>query len=219
MPVNRSRLLALSDKEFRRETDAPAPKPRDSKFRPLRLNISKFDGVWDRKRGSAARLMAVPPSRERYTAHAESLRIVRFRENLWQSGRLAKAASLAYPSHRAALLHNYACSQDAVPRGRPPTGCSTTRCVAAASACWWIGCTGWVSAPVAGTTRRAAKEARHGSRDFVSREECDELLRGLSTHQFAGQTLPLSDLRSTCASRNRASSLLRSCCDDCCADS
>jgi len=57
--VNRARLLALSDKEFSRESAAPVRRPAKAKFRALRLNLNKFDAAWDRKRGSAARMMAV----------------------------------------------------------------------------------------------------------------------------------------------------------------
>jgi hypothetical protein len=57
--VNRSRLLALSEKEFRREVAAPEPRPVNASFRPIRLNISKYDSAFDRKRGAAARMMAV----------------------------------------------------------------------------------------------------------------------------------------------------------------
>lgn len=57
--VNRARLLALADKEFRRESDAPAPRPVAAKFRALKVSLGKYDNTWDRKRGSAARLMAV----------------------------------------------------------------------------------------------------------------------------------------------------------------
>ena len=57
--VNRARLLALSDKEFSREASAPVRRPAKAKFRALRLNLNKFDAAWDRKRGSAARMMAV----------------------------------------------------------------------------------------------------------------------------------------------------------------
>lgn len=57
--VNRMRLLSLSEREFRRETNAPAPTPSTQKFRPIRLALSKYDSGWDKKRGSAARLMAV----------------------------------------------------------------------------------------------------------------------------------------------------------------
>lgn len=57
--VNRTRLLSLSEREFRREADAPAPAPAKQKFRPIRLALAKYGNDWDRKRGSAARLMAV----------------------------------------------------------------------------------------------------------------------------------------------------------------
>ena len=35
--VNRSRLLALSEKEFKGESTAPTPKPASSRFRAIRL--------------------------------------------------------------------------------------------------------------------------------------------------------------------------------------
>ena len=57
--VNRSRLLALSDKEFRREVAAPEPRPARSNFRPIRLNINKYGTSFDRKRGGAARMMTI----------------------------------------------------------------------------------------------------------------------------------------------------------------
>jgi hypothetical protein len=57
--VNRLRLVNLSEKEFRREAAAPAPLPVRSTFRAIRLNLGKYDSTWDKKRGSAARLMAV----------------------------------------------------------------------------------------------------------------------------------------------------------------
>lgn len=57
--VNRSRLLSLSEKEFRREVAAPEPRPSQSSFRAIRLNISKFDATWDKKRGAAARMTAI----------------------------------------------------------------------------------------------------------------------------------------------------------------
>ena len=57
--VNRTRLLNLSEREFRREADAPERAPASQKFRPIRLALSKYGNDWDRKRGSAARLMAV----------------------------------------------------------------------------------------------------------------------------------------------------------------
>jgi hypothetical protein len=54
------RLLTLSDREYQRENNtAPAPQPATKKFKAVRLNLARYDGSWDRKRGSAARLMAV----------------------------------------------------------------------------------------------------------------------------------------------------------------
>lgn len=61
MPLgNPTRLLKLADREFRQLTeDRSATPPAPRKFRPVRLNVARFDQSWDRKRGSAARLMAV----------------------------------------------------------------------------------------------------------------------------------------------------------------
>lgn len=78
--VNRMRLVALSEKEFRREAAAPTPLPIRSTFRAMRLNLGKFDSAWDKKRGSAARLMAIllresdSQLTERVCASAESAR-------------------------------------------------------------------------------------------------------------------------------------------------
>lgn len=61
MPLgNPTRLLKLADREFRQITEVrPATPPTPRRFRPVRLNAARFDQSWDRKRGSAARLMAV----------------------------------------------------------------------------------------------------------------------------------------------------------------
>jgi hypothetical protein len=56
---NPARLLRLVDREFRELTGAPErvlPAPR---FKALKINPARFDRTWDRKRGSAVRLMAV----------------------------------------------------------------------------------------------------------------------------------------------------------------
>ena len=59
-PGNPTRLLKLADREFRQLTeDRAAAPPAARRFRPVRLNAARFDQSWDRKRGSAARLMAV----------------------------------------------------------------------------------------------------------------------------------------------------------------
>jgi hypothetical protein len=58
--VNRTRLIALSHREFNREAQAPALAPTGpSKFRGVRLSLNRYDVTWDKKRGAAARLMAV----------------------------------------------------------------------------------------------------------------------------------------------------------------
>lgn len=57
---NPTRLLKLADREFRQLTeDRSATPPAPRRFKPVRLNVTRFDQSWDRKRGSAARLMAV----------------------------------------------------------------------------------------------------------------------------------------------------------------
>jgi len=58
-PGNRVQLLALADREFRQPSSAkPAPVP-TRKFKPIKLNPSRFDSSWDRKRGAAVRLTSV----------------------------------------------------------------------------------------------------------------------------------------------------------------
>jgi hypothetical protein len=59
MSVNRMRLVALSEREFSRESQAPAPIQPDRKFKPVKLSLARYDSTWDRRRGSAARMMAV----------------------------------------------------------------------------------------------------------------------------------------------------------------
>jgi hypothetical protein len=56
---NRPRLLTLADREFHELIGKPAAPEPSRKFKAIRLNPSKFDTTWDRKRGSAVRLMAV----------------------------------------------------------------------------------------------------------------------------------------------------------------
>ena len=59
-PGNPARLFKLADREFRQLTeDRSAAPPAPRRFKPVRLNAARFDQSWDRKRGSAARLMAV----------------------------------------------------------------------------------------------------------------------------------------------------------------
>ena len=52
-------FLALADREFRQLTEKPAAPPVRRKFKPIHLNLAKFDAAWDRKRGAAVRLMGV----------------------------------------------------------------------------------------------------------------------------------------------------------------
>lgn len=58
-PGHRARLLTLADREFRQLTGKPATPVPSRKFKPIRLNATKFDSAWDRKRGAAVRLTAV----------------------------------------------------------------------------------------------------------------------------------------------------------------
>jgi hypothetical protein len=59
-PGNPTRLLKLADREFRQLTeDRSATPPAPRKFKAVRINVTRFDQSWDRKHGSAARLMAV----------------------------------------------------------------------------------------------------------------------------------------------------------------
>lgn len=69
-PGNPTRLLKLADREFRQLTeDRSDPLPTPRKFKSMRLNITRFDKSWDRKRGSAARLMAVLLREDDSTLH------------------------------------------------------------------------------------------------------------------------------------------------------
>lgn len=56
---NPSRLLALADREFRELTNKPLTVGPTRKFKPIKLNVARFDNAWERKRGAAVRLTAV----------------------------------------------------------------------------------------------------------------------------------------------------------------
>jgi hypothetical protein len=58
-PGNPIRLLKLADREFRQLTEARPAFPPSRKFKPMRLNVARFDQSWDRKRGAAVRLTSV----------------------------------------------------------------------------------------------------------------------------------------------------------------
>jgi hypothetical protein len=60
MPTgNPTHLLKLADREFKAlSEERPTPQP-TRKFKPMKLNVARFDQSWDRKRGAAARLTAV----------------------------------------------------------------------------------------------------------------------------------------------------------------
>lgn len=53
------RLFNLADREFRHLTGKPAALVPARKFKPMRLDPSKFYSRWDRKCGAAVRLTAV----------------------------------------------------------------------------------------------------------------------------------------------------------------
>lgn len=55
-PVNRiTRLLSLAEREFNSNRAAPVLR----KFKGMKIDTSKLDDSWDRRRGSAVRTMAV----------------------------------------------------------------------------------------------------------------------------------------------------------------
>src|SRR5580658_7076577 len=56
---NPMRLLQLADRESRELTGKPKTLEPTRKFKPVKLNASRFDSSWDRKRGAAVRLTAV----------------------------------------------------------------------------------------------------------------------------------------------------------------
>lgn len=59
MAGTRANLITLADREFRQVTGSKATPEPARKFKPIRLNLSRFDNSWDRKRGAAVRLMGV----------------------------------------------------------------------------------------------------------------------------------------------------------------
>ncbi|HEY4214486.1 MAG TPA: hypothetical protein VGM84_23625 [Steroidobacteraceae bacterium] len=60
MPArNPSRLLKLADREFRQLTGERPTAPSPRRFKPIRLNATRFDTSWDKKRGAAIRLTSV----------------------------------------------------------------------------------------------------------------------------------------------------------------
>jgi hypothetical protein len=58
-PEKRIQLMTLVEREFRRESKAPERVKPDRHFKPMKLSLARFNSGWDRKRGSAARLMAI----------------------------------------------------------------------------------------------------------------------------------------------------------------
>lgn len=58
-PGNPTRLLKLADREFRQLTGKPATPEPNRKFKPIRINLARLDGGWERKRAAAVRLTGV----------------------------------------------------------------------------------------------------------------------------------------------------------------
>jgi hypothetical protein len=58
-PGNPVQLLKLADREFRLLTGKPVAVEPTRRFKALKLNASKFNAAWDRKRGAAVCLTAV----------------------------------------------------------------------------------------------------------------------------------------------------------------
>jgi hypothetical protein len=58
MPLNQVRLFALADREFRELTNKPPTIEPTRKFKPVKLNVARFDNTRERKRGAAVRLTA-----------------------------------------------------------------------------------------------------------------------------------------------------------------
>jgi hypothetical protein len=60
MPTNnRTRLIALTQREFERQVGEPVTLPTTKSFRPMKLKLARFDRSWDRRRGNAMRLTGV----------------------------------------------------------------------------------------------------------------------------------------------------------------
>lgn len=69
---NPSRLLALADREFRELTNKPLTIEPKRKFKPLKLNVARFDNSWERKRGAAVLLREDDSTLERRVCEIET---------------------------------------------------------------------------------------------------------------------------------------------------
>jgi hypothetical protein len=58
-PASRTKLLTLVDREFRSIIAQPPPLPVSARFKARRINLTKFDTAWERKRAAAARLAGI----------------------------------------------------------------------------------------------------------------------------------------------------------------
>jgi hypothetical protein len=59
-PGKPARLLKLADREFRQLTGKPVTPEPTRKFRPIKIKLARLDNGWEKKRGTAIRLSAVP---------------------------------------------------------------------------------------------------------------------------------------------------------------
>ncbi len=57
--MNKTKLHALSEREFQRITGEPVAQRSTRHFRGMNLNLSRFDTTWDKRRGTAIRLTGV----------------------------------------------------------------------------------------------------------------------------------------------------------------
>ena len=94
MPTgNPTHLLKLADREFKALTEErPTPQP-SRKFKPMKLNVARFDQAWDRKRGAAARLTAVFCAKMTSRLSGASVRAIE-RSRLTRALRTGSSASL-----------------------------------------------------------------------------------------------------------------------------
>lgn len=96
MPLNHIRLLALADREFRELTNQPRTVEPKRKFKPVKLNVARFDNTWECKRGAAVRLTAVLLREDDTTLE----------RRVWENEVSAKTyASLRFRLRRPSCIH------------------------------------------------------------------------------------------------------------------
>lgn len=128
--VNRMRLHALADREFKRESKSPTRSPAPARFRGIKVSLAKYDTAWDRKRGTAARLMAVlvresdDELTERVCEDAQSARTYRGASD-WLTGEaryLRKLATMMDTAAGRLSVVLQRCGHPAPPAGQGPVG-------------------------------------------------------------------------------------------------